>query len=74
MTWFIDFLMYDIEQHLKQNFAAKLDSVARSLERTVLLRSPTERFSMAEIRREAALRPLHRMSSSLWRRAAQLPL
>jgi hypothetical protein len=80
VPWYIDFLMYDIEEHLKHNFAQKLDSVAQSLcaprgaEQPALLRSVAERFPKAEIRREAVLRPLHRLKSPLRRRAAQLPL
>jgi hypothetical protein len=80
VPWYIDFLMYDIEQHLRHNFAQKLDSVAQSLcaprgvERPAPLRSPAELFSKAEIRREAAQRPLHRLKSPLRRRAAELPL
>ena len=31
VPWYIDFLVYDIEQHLRQNFKLKLDSVAQSL-------------------------------------------
>jgi hypothetical protein len=75
VPWYIDFLMYDIEQHLKQNFQLKLDSVARSLcaargeQHYALLRSPAEKYSMSEIRREAALRPLKmRLKSPLRRR------
>jgi hypothetical protein len=80
VPWYIDFLMYDIEQHLQRNFKLKLDSVAQSLcaqrgaEKYAMLRSPAERFTMSEMRREAALRPLHRLKSPLRRRAAQLPL
>jgi hypothetical protein len=68
VPWYIDFLVYDIEQHLRKNFKEKLDSVAQSMcaprgeQRFALLRAPAERFSMAEIRREAALRPLRRKS------------
>ena len=81
VPWYIDFLLYDIEQHLQLNFKLKLDSVAASLcvkqGGYALLRSPSEKFSMSEMRREAALRPLrplHRLKSPLRRRAAQLPL
>jgi hypothetical protein len=82
VPWYIDFLMYDIEQHLRQNFKIKLDSVAQSLcaplaqQQQALLRSPAEKFTMSEMRREAALRPLkmQRLKSPLRRRAAQLPL
>jgi predicted NBD/HSP70 family sugar kinase len=28
VPWYIDFLLYDIEQHLQLNFKLKLDSVA----------------------------------------------
>jgi hypothetical protein len=82
VSWYIDFLMYDIEQHLRQNFALKLDSVAQSLcaprgeKQYALLRSPAEKFTMSEMRREAALRPLkmQRLKSPLRRRVEQLPL
>ena len=77
VPWYVDFLVYDIEQHLKKNFKEKLDSVALSMcaargeQRFALLRAPATRFSMAEIRREAALRPLRRKSPL---RRPQLPL
>jgi hypothetical protein len=79
VPWYVDFLVYDIEQHLKKNFKEKLDSVALSMcaargeQRFALLRAPAERerFSMAEIRREAALRPLRRKAPL---RRPQLPL
>jgi hypothetical protein len=77
VPWYIDFLMYDIEQHLRQNFALKLDSVARSLcaprgeTHYALLRSPAEKYSLREIRREAALRPLRRLP---FQRRPALPL
>jgi hypothetical protein len=64
VPWYIDFIVYDIEKHLQANVQLKLDSVAQSLcapagaENFALLRSPAEKYSMAEIRREAALRPL----------------
>jgi hypothetical protein len=82
VPWYIDFFVYDIEQHLRRNFENKLDSVAQSLctprgeERHALLRSPAEKYSMAEIRREAALRPLkmQRLKSPLRRRVEQVPL
>ena len=80
VPWYIDFFMYDIEQHLQLNFKLKLDSVAQSLcaqrgaQTYALLRSPAEKFSISEMRREAALRPLHRLKSPLRRRAEQLPL
>jgi hypothetical protein len=82
VPWYIDFFVYDIEQHLKQNFREKLDSVALSMcaargaERHALLRSPAEKYSMAEIRREAALRPLkmQRLKSPLRRRVEEVPL
>jgi hypothetical protein len=51
VPWYIDFLMYDIEKHLRENFALKLDSVAQSLcaprgaQHYALLRSPAEKFS-----------------------------
>ena len=62
------------------NFQLKLDSVAQSLcapagpQQYALLRSPAEKYSMSEIRREAAKRPLHRLKSPLRRRVEQLPL
>jgi hypothetical protein len=82
VPWYINFLVYDIEKHLKENFQLKLDSVAQSLcvqqgvQTYALLRSPAERFSMAEMRREAALRPLkmHRLKSPLRRRVEEVPL
>ena len=82
VPWYIDFLMYDIEQHLQRNFKLKLDSVAQSLcaqrgaQVYAMLRSPAEKFSMSEMRREAALRPLkmQRLKSPLRRRVEQLPL
>jgi hypothetical protein len=82
VPWYIDFLLYDIEQHLQLNFKLKLDSVAQSLcaqrgaQVYAMLRSPAEKFSMSEMRREAALRPLkmQRLKSPLRRRVEQLPL
>jgi len=82
VPWYINFLVYDIEEHLRLNFKLKLDSVAQSLcapraaEEMALLRSPAEKYSMQEIRREAALRPLkmQRLKSPLRRRVEQLPL
>jgi hypothetical protein len=80
VPWYVDFLVYDIEQHLKKNFKEKLDSVALSMcaargaERHALLRSPAEKYSMSEMRQEAVLRPLHRLKSPLRRRAEQVPL
>ena len=82
VPWYIDFLMYDIEQHLRENFKIKLDSVAQSLcaprgeKHYALLRSPAEKFTMSEMRREAALRPLkmQRLKSPLRRRVEQVPL
>jgi hypothetical protein len=80
VPWYIDLFVYDIEKHLQENFALKLDSVARSLcaqsgaERFQLLRAPAERYSMSEMRREAALRPLRRLKSPLRRRVEEVPL
>jgi len=74
VPWYVDFLVHDIDQHLRRNFKEKLDAVAQSLcaphgaVRHALLRSPAEKYSMREIRREAALRPLHQRTSLLRRR------
>ena len=49
VPWYVDFLMYDIEQHLRSNFKEKLDSVAQSLcvpagpQQYALLRAPAEK-------------------------------
>ena len=80
VPWYIDFLMYDIEKHLRQNFALKLDSVAQSLcapagaEAEVPLSEPAQKFKLQALRRPPAARPLHRLTSPLRRRVEQLPL
>ena len=80
VPWYIDFLMYDIEKHLRQNFALKLDSVAQSLcapagaAALVPLSEPQQKFKLQAFRRPAAARPLHRLASPLRRRVEQVPL
>ena len=78
VPWYIDFLMYDIEQHLRKNFKEKLDSVAQSLcagrgaEKMALLCAPKQKFALHAFRREAT-RPLHALTSPLRRRVEQAP-
>ena len=79
VPWYIDFLMYDIEQHLRKNFKEKLDSVAQSLcagrgaEEMAVLRAPKQKFALHAVRREAT-RPVHALTSPLRRRVEQAPL
>ena len=73
VPWYINFLIYDIEEHLRVNFKLKLDSFARSLcaprgaEQWALLRAPEKQYALHGFRREA--RPQHALASPLRRLA-----
>lgn len=63
LPWYIDFLVYDLAEHLRTNLKEKVDAVANSLcaQSTTLtkLTSPLHRFSSQKLRRERAKHPLH---------------
>lgn len=63
LPWYIDFLVYDLAEHLRTNLKEKVDAVAASLcaQSTTLtkLTSPLHRFSSQKLRRERAKHPLH---------------
>jgi hypothetical protein len=72
VPWYINFLIYDIEQHLHGSFKLKLDSFAQSLcaprgeQQWALLRAPEKQYALHGFRREAP-RPLHAAASPLRR-------
>ena len=63
LPWYIEFLVYDLAEHLHTNLKQKIDAVAKSLcaqHSTVSkLTSPLQRFSSHKLRRERPKHPLH---------------
>jgi hypothetical protein len=63
LPWYINFLVYDLSEHLKTNLKEKVDAVATSLcaqsSTLTKLTSPLQRFSSQKLRRERATHPLH---------------
>lgn len=57
MPWYIEFLVYDVGEHLRANFKEKVDALARSLctrQTSVAgLVSPAQRFLMQELRAQS---------------------
>jgi len=53
MPWYIEFLVYDVGEHLRANFKEKVDALARSLctrRASAGLASPAQRFMLQELR------------------------
>jgi hypothetical protein len=72
MPWYIEFLVYDVGEHLRTNFREKVDALARSLctrhATGAGLASPAQRFLMQELRAQSG-----KKWNRLQRSAAGLP-
>jgi hypothetical protein len=63
LPWYIDFLVYDVSEHLKANLKEKVDAVTQSLcsdaSTETKLTSPLHKFSSNLLRRKPPKYPLH---------------